>query len=634
MLKKHWSLWIIAAALFLSVFVLYFRVHTYGVINLDDYDYIYNAQGVDGKITLAGILWAFQFVDYGIWMPATWLSYMLDASVFNKNLGMAHVHNVFLHACNTVLLFFLLLQIFKQWFAHSRSCFSEFDQLEKKPATAPNDQTKQPCSQSWGFLLTITVLVSAFWALHPLRVEPVSWLSSRKDVLFLFWELGALYMWVKRLAYPSESDQRHLFLFGAILCFAMACLSKPTAMTFPLLAILIDYLCIRSFRWHDYIYLGVLAIIFAIATAMIQGLGGAFEMLAGVPFTAKLFNAAVALGRYFFKMFWPTDLAVQCIHRWPRLPLFVWPGLITCAVVGSIFAISVWRCVQNEVYKKNPVCEGIRVLAVSIGFFLLSLAPTLGVAGFGYHAFADRFTYLPAIGLSILLGCGFLMCSGFVRYYLIGAFVFIIGFQSFLSYQQIGYWQNDQTLFERTLQVDGQENYAAHYSLGIYYYDIEHDLDKTIEHFEKTERFNTDIFRHTYVPYIFALIEKGQLKKAQKVASEFAVWIDQELWKKYEKLSEDERYRMSMLDPRTTLVYAAINWADGKTELAKEQLQQLLKSNPKHTFVNYLAGSIAFQEGDKETALAFFKKSMNFSPPECIQHRFLAKRIAKLEKEK
>lgn len=616
-------LWVVGGVLFLITVALYWQTLGHGLLNLDDYQYLYGNERVEKGLSIGNLRWALCYTEQGFWAPLTWASYLFDFTVFGGNYGAMHLHNVVLHALNSVLLFVFLVLLQKRW--------SIMVSNSKKSAG----------------VLVVCFISAAFWAWHPLRVEPVAWIASRKDMVFAFWELLALVLWVVRIGRTGWSGQ--VCYLASIGCFGLACMGKPTAMTFPVLAVLVDYLCCRRrLVWGEYVVPGLMALAVGLVGGLVQAEAGGTSALAHVPLYGRVLNAVVALGRYCLSSVWPSGLAVQCLNRWPEPPAMLWEGLLASIVFGCALiwaGLSCWnRDGLGTGWKRTEVIEGqteregdgwARVVFVALGFFAVCVAPTLGIANFGYHALADRFTYLPAVGFCILIGAALQWGFSFRRGMLLAGLVagFILTLLSWATFQQVAIWGDERSLYEQTLKVDGEKNHLAIQGLGVYYYDRDHDLDKELSCFRRAIALNYEFASNIAVLYVIALVERGEMDEARREASRFSEWSDRELIRQQGMLPEAEQDLAPTRCFETQLIYAAISIGDRDYALAKEHLQNVLKGRPGDTFANYLMGMALLKEGDREGALGYWRKSLNGNIKEYVQHRFLTRRIAELENE-
>lgn len=656
-MKPNYRLLAVSLGVGVLAVLPYLRVGGFELINLDDYPYVVT-RPVEGGLTWEGLKWAFGAFGYmGIWMPCTWISYMLDTTLFGGGAGIHHWGNAVLHAMNAILLFLLLRLLL----GAVKAGHEGGDADSGKPGHAGYDvQTTRN--------LLAAALAALFWALHPLRVEPVAWVASRKDVLALFWELLALIFWVKQIVScgaahgteatscgegerPTGSTARGRSAKGywilSMACFALAGMSKPSAMTFPVLAGLLEYLLVRKVRFHALLVPFLMALGIAAIAQQSQASGGATSALAAVPIYARLANAAAAFGTYCWKTVWPSDLAVQYLHPWPAWPRFLWHGSMICVAYG---AIMLWcgrealKYLGSEMVKrsgrakqtdsapgethsfcaKDTVSADLgAVVFAGLFWFLITVLPTLGLANFGFHSHADRFTYLPAIGFSLILAFAIRSAAswrGGTMPHLLRVVLpvaAISGYFGVLSWRQAAYWKDDGTLFTRTVEVTGKENYVAQFSLALHAFGMG-DTEASLTYFERGYEVAQGKGRLGQVYYVFALAHAGRLEKARMQASDFSQWVDQ---RAQQNLARTDYSVM------TRECYAAIAYYEGDRALAKEHAEFATRRSPTALIGNYLLGQLAFEEGDSSKAIEHWRICTKSAP----MFRFLKERIAQLE---
>jgi protein O-mannosyl-transferase len=416
----------IGAALALVTLAVYAPVRHYGWVDYDDDVYVYANPSITLGLGPAGVAWAFTTFHGANWFPLTWLSWMLDVQLFGLAPGPLHVVNALLHATAAALLFVALARMSG---APGRSAFA-----------------------------------AAVFALHPLHVESVAWIAARKDVLsglFFALALGA-HERRARLG-PGRGRSALLALF-----LALGLMAKPTLVVLPFLLLLLDFWPLGrlgdepgridparlSAAVREKGLLFGLAAASAVITYVAQRAGGAVAGTDLLPFGPRLENALVALARYLGKAFWPADLAVLYPHPGTSLPLWQ-PASAAGLLVAVTAAVVVAR-------RRAPY------LATGWLWFTGALVPVLGLVQVGSQAMADRYTYLPLVGLAIAVAWGAWDLLGRGRRrraalaVLAGA---AIAAQAACTRVQLRYWRDGVTLFEHALAVT-DENHVAHAQLG------------------------------------------------------------------------------------------------------------------------------------------------------------------------
>jgi tetratricopeptide (TPR) repeat protein len=397
------------------VLVLYASAGRNDFVDFDDYVYVVLNPRVNGGLSAEGVAWAFTTTRSLNWHPLTWLSHMLDAELFGLDPRGHHWTSIALHAANAG---FLLWVLWRTSGALGPSAFA-----------------------------------AGLFALHPLRVESVAWIAERKDVLFgLFWMLTwlAYLRWVERPSAPR---------YGlALALFALGLLSKPMIVTLPFVLLLLDYWPLR--RPLSPRLLGeklpflALALLASAATAWIQGSGVQYE----IPLGLRLSNALVAYVTYLQKTLWPLDLAA--FYPFPdAIPL--WKSGGAALILGAISALAL------------HAARSLPYLAVGWLWFLGTLVPVIGLIPVGFQSLADRYTYVPSIGLSIMAAWGAAAAaaglqrrSGRERTAAVGvAAAAVLLACGLLTRDQIGHWRNTVAVFERVVAVT-EPSAFAHTELG------------------------------------------------------------------------------------------------------------------------------------------------------------------------
>ena len=408
-----------AAALVAVVVALYAQTFGFDFLRFDDPDYTFRCPFVQGGLSAANVAEAFRNARHGaIWMPLTWISYMLDISLFGPHPCGHHAVNVLLHALNALLLFGLTLQL---------------------AARCAPDLPPAACRWRHGVLAFLV----AFWTIHPQRVEAVAWIASRKELLWSAFALAGLSCWL-----AGKRWRAYAFC-------ALSCMSKPTALVFPLLAALVALLPRMahppaprpSFRRALPPYLPLIALSLATGALAVysqthpEGMATKDLFYAGLP--ERLLNAAVAIGLYLFQMALPLGL-----HLDYRAVPGAWPvdGALGLAAFVAFLAVLAFAARRRTVPCRTMLWGG--------GWFFAALLPTLGIFGsFGEHARADRFVYVAAMALP-LAGAAFcgVQAKRPVPFALLGlAWLLLLGIQ---TARLTATCRNDLTAFSRALACD------------------------------------------------------------------------------------------------------------------------------------------------------------------------------------
>jgi protein O-mannosyl-transferase len=396
---------LLAGVLLLTTLLLYAPVAHHEFLDYDDSQYVTKNVHVRTGLNLRNVAWAFTSFDAANWHPLTWVSHMLDCQLFDLNPGAHHLVNVVLHAANVMLLFLLLQQA-------TRAAWRSF-------------------------------LVAALFAVHPLNVETVAWVAQRKSLLSALFSLFtiAAYGW-----YVRRPDSKK-YLAVCVL-FSLALLSKPMAVTLPLVLLLLDYWPLNRYetfsfrrRWaHLFVEklpLLLMGAASAFLTVVAQHSGGAVAELAILPLPVRLENAVVSYVAYIGKTFWPARLAVFYPHPEHFLP---WAEVVAAAgfLVGFTALVLHFR--------------RSRYLLMGWFLFLITLVPVIGVVQVGRQAMADRYAYIPCIGLFIIMAWGVSEIAEAVPLArvipAVASLCLIVAF-TLASSHSLQYWQDGVRLFMR-----------------------------------------------------------------------------------------------------------------------------------------------------------------------------------------
>ncbi|MFA5323641.1 MAG: tetratricopeptide repeat protein [Smithella sp.] len=407
-------------------------------INWDDPYYIYNNPIVCDGLSWLGIGWAFITATASNWHPLTWLSHMLDVSLFGPTPRTVHMVNLAWYIGCVLLAFFLFLRL-------NASTGAAF-------------------------------LMAAFFGLHPLHVESVAWAAERKDLLCAFFFLAAT---IAYLDYARQLRRPRYFLTTGL--FILALLSKPMAVTWPCVALLLDYWPLQRFNnefrrsIYEKIPWFVLSVISSIITIIAQNKSEAIKALVDFPFTDRLANAAISYVIYIRQSFWPEDLTVFYPYPWS----VNFSGILSSFLVLGFITVIAVRQRQKHPY-----------IMWGWLFYLGVLFPVIGVIQVGGQAHADRYTLLSQLG--IVLGIGLFLDKNVtdmkIRRAISMTVAVILTVLMILTFRQVSYWKDNKTLFNQNLIVTG-ENELAHFNLGVAY--LEHnELEPAVLHFSTAAKMN------------------------------------------------------------------------------------------------------------------------------------------------
>ncbi|MBK8478867.1 MAG: tetratricopeptide repeat protein [Opitutaceae bacterium] len=396
-----------------------------GFINLDDGVYVTANPHVLAGLTRDSFVWAFQTFDSGNWHPVTWLSLMLDAQVFGSEAWGFHLTSAALHALNAALVFVFL---------------------------------RRTTGSLWRSLF-----VAAFFGVHPLRVESVAWVSERKDVLSTLFGLVSLLAYIAWQRAAGAGTARGRWGVVSFACLALGLMSKPMLVTLPCVMLLLDFWPLRrtdgsiAGTWplvREKLPFFALAVVGMVSTWMAQASVGAMGNTTAYPIGARLANAVEAYAGYLGKTFYPVDLTIIYPFRTAHAA-----GAVAAAA-GLLVVLTV---VAFAARRRQPY------VAVGWLWFLGTLVPVIGLVQVGGQAMADRYTYLPSIGLLIVLFWGFAELVGhrvWLRRAVGGLVIVVLVVLSSATVRQIARWKDSETVFRHALAVT-PDNYFAHHCLGL-----------------------------------------------------------------------------------------------------------------------------------------------------------------------
>jgi Flp pilus assembly protein TadD len=459
--KQKLIIYIILTVATLAVF---WQVNQFDFVNIDDPVYVTKNNHIQSGITLERLHWAYTTTHAEFWHPLTWMSLMLDYQLYGLKAGGYHLTNLILHILSTLLLFWLF-----------------------------NRMT----GEIWK-----SAFVAAFFALHPLHVESVAWIAERKDVLSAFFWMLTLCLYVYYTEKPAV--KKYLLVLFSFIC---ALMSKPMVVTLPVIMILLDYWPLRRFEskkenrvlWQlkEKLPFFILSAVFSLVTihAQYRPIGRDLQF----PLSSRVANALVSFVTYLEKTILPHDLAA--FYPFPNnIPLW--------QVLGAIILITVISAIVFAKAKRLPY------LFTGWLWYAITMAPVIGIIPIGDFAMADRYTYLPLIGIAVGIAWGlplFFRNDNLRKIFLFPAAIAFIFILSVLSWQQCGYWENDVKLFNHTLQVT-KNNYLAHINLGSALSD-EGRTQEAIDHYNEAIRIMPNLVL-SYNTRGIAYAKLGQYQQA------------------------------------------------------------------------------------------------------------------------
>lgn len=613
--KKYF--WLICSLLAVVTIGVFARVVHHDFICYDDPDYVTQNSIVQDGLTWDGIVWAFKSKVAANWHPLTWISHMIDCEIYGKNPAGHHLTNLLFHVANTLLLF---------------SVFTA--------ATGA----------MWR-----SAMVAALFALHPLHVESVAWVSERKDVLSTFFWLLTMRVytrWTKQKTSPvnqAHVDGRNVVArfstpgntyFLALLFFALGLMSKPMLVVLPFALVLWDFwplkrISISEFNWKILLRLCAEKIPFFLLSAasswitfVAQKEGGSVWSLASVSFYDRVANALVSYVKYVGLTFFPTGLAILYpFHKWPLSSAIAASAILFCI---SLFVV---RMASARPY-----------IAVGWFWFLGTLVPVIGFVQVGWQSMADRYTYVPSIGLFIALVWG---TSDFLlkRPKLIRIALVSIGLIScvILTSRQLGYWQNSVSLFERTIAVT-DENFIAQNDLG-YALSATGQTKKALPHFAEALRLYPN-YAEAHNNLAMALMESGKAEQALphfyeaialKPGYADAYYNLARLLQKQGKTAEamanyEQAARLKPDFGAAHLALAIQFAAEGKLKDAISHYRAAVSTYPDDAKAQYNLANALLKTGQAGEAILHYKAALAVNPADAGCHNNLASALQQLGK--
>ena len=540
--------------LLLAVFTLalYNPVNRHGFVNYDDDRYVTENAHIREGLTAGTIVWALTSTDEANWHPLTWMSHALDVSLFRLNPAGHHLTSVILHVVNVCLLFLLLM-----WSTNR---------------------------------LGPSLFVAALFAVHPINVESVAWVAERKNVLCTFFFLLALgaYGWYVR----RPSWRRYL---AVLALYAAGLASKPMVITLPFVLLLMDYWPLARAQagpsttgkktWPQLLIEKLPFFVMSAASALItmhaQQSGGAIRSTTEFSLAVRLANAVNAYAMYLWNMLWPTRLAPLYPH--PGNSLSAWRVLVAATLLVAMSAF-VWKFRSH------------RYLPAGWFFFLGTLIPVIGLIQVGEAAMADRYAYIPLIGIFVVIAFGVADVADQKHWRVIPAVVGAVALiaLAFATYQQISYWQPNEELWSHTLAVTSN-NFIAEDNLGGALI-LEGKEEQAHAHFEAAALINPKdpMSRSNLGTYD---LQHGQMHEAiQQYQSALQLTSDPGL--------------LSQTYANLGAAYRAI----GDFTQAQDNYKQSLRLNPNQFNAWFGLGLIAQRRGQLAEAITDLSRSVELQP--------------------
>ena len=572
---------IIAALIFLSLHIiaLYWRVYGYDFVSLDD-SFIYENPHLKDGLSISNITWAFSNYTASLWIPVTWISFFLDYEIYGMNPGGYHITNVILHIFNTLLLFVILYQ------------------------------TTQKKWQSF--------FVAALFSCHPIHVESIAWITERKDVLSTFFLMLFLYTYLQYT--KKENFVKYL---TALFFFLLGLMSKPMLVTVPIVLILLDFWPLSRFKKTSKLRIFLEKIPFlyfsfmvSVVTILTQAKTGALIPLDSINLINRIENAVSSYIAYLVQLFLPINLAV--VYPYEQYFSF-WEVFTKFAIFVAI------TTVFYRLHRKHPY------LIVGWLWYVISLLPVIGIFQSGAQAHADRFVYVPFIGIYIILAWGtphFLKVLKTPRVISTIMFFIVLPVLSTLTWFQISHWKDSITLYAHTLLVT-DNNWLIENNYGMVLEENGKAKEAT-QHYEEAIKINPELS----VPHLNLannLYRLGDFSEAEKHYKEtIEVSTDKEVTAKthnrlafiYQMQRKNSKaikhYKEALRikpDEVKALNNLAILYAQiGDFTSAATNFNRALEISPQDEETLNNLGLLSVKTGNVNKGILYFKEALKYNP--------------------
>jgi tetratricopeptide (TPR) repeat protein len=602
---------VLLSLLLLAITVaVYWQVRGHDFITYDDNLYITGNEQVKGGLTVDGIVWAFTTGHSANWHPLTWFSHMLDVELFGLNPGWHHLMSVLFHVANTLLLFYVL---------------------------------RRMTGALWQ-----SAFVAAVFALHPLHVESVAWAAERKDVLStLFWMLTMM-AYVRYVEKPGT--MRYLLV---ALALALGLMAKPMLVTLPLVLLLLDYWPLGRFQIketeaggkpkgrridnqkarldfalrlvREKVPLIVLAVASSVVTYIVQQSAGAFKYSQPFPLKLRFDNALLSYVDYIAKSIWPTDLAVLYPHRGmsPTWQIVMLPGWKTA--IAGLFLIAA-TFVAIKAARRLPY------VAVGWLWYVITLIPVIGIIQVGTQAMADRYMYIPLIGLSMIAAWGVPTLLRKFRERKVVLAVWapaVLAAFTVITWIQVGYWKDTISLFEHTIAVTSN-NPVAQYSLG-YAFHVRGRYAEAAPHYAEAYRI-APTYKEAQENLVAVLQAQGKPEEAAEAENNRGTLLGRQgkLVEAVAHLTQALRLKPDYADAHNNL--GIVLAMQGKDVDAVSHFSEAVRIKPDFWNARYNLGIALRKQGKLAEAIAEFREALRIKP-DYAEARTALEKALQLEKE-
>lgn len=599
---SKWQRWWLGLALALATVVLFWPATRYGFIRYDDPVYVRDNPRVTTGVRIQNLRWAFTSGHASNWHPVTWISHMADAEFFGSNPQRHHLTSVLLHGANAFLLFLILARV-------------------------------TGCTRR-------SLVVAGLFALHPLRVESVAWIAERKDVLSMFFFLLMLGAYSRYASLPANARETSVaggggprgelgWYLTALSCFSLGLMSKPMLVTVPFLLLLVDLWPLRRVswpaKWPEWRWLLLekvpflaLTILSSWVTFLVQD--KAHAVVLAVPLGPRLANAVASYWKYLFQTVWPVNLAVFYPHPDTRYPLSEqWPLWVILVAGAALVAVCLAGLASA---RRSPW------FTTGWFWFLGTLVPVIGVVQVGAQAMADRYTYLPHVGLFLAIvwtAAQLAETRRLPKSLFAGVAVAALLASAGVTRHQLGYWRDTLTLFRRALVVT-KTNAVAHCNIG-YELGEQGNYDEAISHFKAAIQ-DAPATADAYSGLGFTYELQGKLKESvaeYRTALRLRPWdewtlnrLGMVLWQMGERKEAMERWREAarmrpdFYDPHFNLGAALASTQDFAA--AEEQFRKAVALRPESREALGRWAELCLATGRLSDATLLFRRLVELEP--------------------
>lgn len=536
--------------------LLYLPVTKYGFVNYDDVDYVIENIHVKKGLTFEGFKWAFFAFYAANWHPMTWISHMLDVQLYGLDPGKHHSVNIIFHVLNTILLYIFF---------------------------------NKATGKMWASLI-----IASLFAIHPVHVESVAWIAERKDVLSTFFMFLTLLLYFRYVKY-----QKKWAYFLSLIFFTFGLMSKPMLVSLPFLLLLLDYWpfcrifaprneCIAtkkdkhsvSYPIIEKIPFFILSAISSLITILAQKSGDAVVSIKVLPIEMRISNAIISYIDYITKIFYPIDLAVP----------YPYPEKISLTYVLIAFAIIIILTLLPLHLLKSK-----RYFLFGWFWFIGALVPVIGIVQVGSQSMADRYLYIPAIGIYVIIA---MICHDLseknkkIKKWLVLLLSIFFIFFAYKARVQMSFWKDGASLFNHAVNVT-RNNMLAYYNLGMDMSDLGRS-DEAIKYYLKAIEINpTESIFHT------------NLAVEYKIKGDFANAV-----KHFEIALKSNPNQVEALCNMAIVIFEQY----GKTKEAINYLNKAIRLKPEYFLPYNILGNIMLIQGHLVEAIGLYSRCILLNP--------------------